>query len=130
MSSKKQQYLSNLSITLSHNPGSIQYVQVNQNSFEIINGKFLYNNQEVMNIPIQKDIIINSSGLSVDGFPIPINNSNIFLNVTSFSIRQSGIFGTIAIESNEFNGTLRGQTFLKNNLYSSYYDQNQTLVII
>ncbi|KAF7457973.1 Secreted GGC family protein [Cryptosporidium felis] len=124
-----QASLSEVTLTLSHNPGSIQEVNINNVIYKINNGKFYYKNQ-VFDIISDEMITINPDNVFIGRRQIPLVDYTNYDSVTKLTLRQEGVLGIISLKSKELNIDIEGSNVIHNGFTQGNYIQNSTMVIV
>ncbi|KAJ1606420.1 hypothetical protein OIY81_3173 [Cryptosporidium canis] len=124
-----QSSLSEVTVKLSHNPGSIQEVNINDYIYRVNNGKFYYKDQ-IFEINSNEDIIINQNGVSVGKHQLPVKGYSTYDIVTKLTIRQEGALGTICLRSKEYNFDIEGSNIIYDGFSQGNYYQNSTLIVV
>lgn len=124
-----QSSLTEVIVKLSHNPGSIQEVNINDIVYRVNNGKFYYKDQ-IFDIISNEIIIIYPNRVSVGKRNFPLKEYSNYDVVTKLTIRQEGVLGTISLRSKEYNVDIEGSSIIHDGFNQGSYSQNSTLVII
>ncbi|PPS95094.1 Secreted GGC family protein, partial [Cryptosporidium hominis] len=124
-----QSSLTEVVVKLSHNPGSIQEVNINGIIYKVNNGKFYYNNQ-VFDIISNEIITIYPDRVTVGKRQFPLENYFNYDVVTQLTLRQEGVLGTISLRSKEYNVDIEGSSIVHDGFNQGNYSQNSTIIII
>lgn len=124
-----QSSLSDVVVKLSHNPGSIQEVNINDIVYKVNNGKFYYKDQ-IFDIISNQMIVIYPDRVSVGKRNFPLKDYSKYEVVTKLTLRQEGVLGTISLRSKEYNVDIEGSNIIHDGFNQGSYSQNSTLIII
>ncbi|OII71832.1 uncharacterized protein cubi_00640 [Cryptosporidium ubiquitum] len=124
-----QSSLTEVVVKLSHNPGSIQEVNINGIIYKVNNGKFYYKDQ-VFDIISNEMIIIYPDKVTIGKHQFLLKNYSKYDVVNKLTLRQEGALGTISLRSKEYNVEIEGSDIIHDGFKQGNYSQNSTLIII